>query len=79
MYRKSLIASVCAILIAGLLIGIIFFQNHTSTSTVNEGVQADVVHAYIKVYDVNQDSGIGYGKLASYVVVLNITNPLDNE
>jgi hypothetical protein len=77
--KKLLLASVCALLIAGLLIGIVFFQDNifpSTPSTANE-IQADVVHAYIKVYDVNPDSGLGYGKLASYVVVLNITNPTD--
>lgn len=78
MFRKLLVASVSAIIIAGFLIGIFLAQNNTSLSTANE-VQADVVHAYIKVFDVNQNSGIGYGKLASYVVVLNITNQLDSK
>lgn len=77
-YRKLLIASACTILIAGLLIGIVLLQNNFFPPTTNT-IQADVVHTYIKVYNVSQDSGIGYGKLASYVIVLNITNPLDNK
>jgi hypothetical protein len=76
MFSKKLVALTCAVFMVGLLVGLLSFRNDFA-SFKSVSVESDIVHAYFKVYNVSQDSGIGYGKLVSYVVVLNITNPSD--
>ncbi len=76
MFRKKLIALICIVFAIGLLSGVLAFRNDL-TSYKSVPLESDIVQAYFKVYNVTQDSGIGFGKMVSYVIVLNITNPSD--
>ncbi len=77
MFSKKLIALICIMFVVGLLIGVVSFRNDL-ISYKSIPIESNIVQAYFKVYNVTQDSGIGFGKMVSYVVVLNITNPSDN-
>ncbi len=77
MFGKKLIVLISIVFAVGLLVGIVSFRNDLS-SFKSFQVESDIVQAYFKVYNVTQDSGVGFGKMVSYVVVLNITNPSDS-
>lgn len=77
MFSKRLVALICIVFAIGLLIGVVSFSNDLSSYTPLP-IESNIVQAYFKVYNVTQDSGIGFGKMVSYVIVLNITNPLDS-
>jgi hypothetical protein len=75
---KKYIVLACVLFISGQLIGLIAFQNDfTSRQWTSYPVEADIVHAYFKVFNVTPSSGIGYSTMISYVIVLNITNLSD--
>jgi hypothetical protein len=75
-FSKKLALLTCIVFVVGLLIGVLSFRNDFS-SFKSVSVESDIVQAYFKVYNVSQDSGIGFAKMVSYVVVLNVTNPSD--
>ena len=79
MLNKKFIALVCIALAAGLLIGLISFRGYfiSSREYISYPVEFEIVHAYFKVFNVTRDSGIGYSRMVSYVIVLNITNLSD--
>jgi len=76
MFSKRLVALVCVVFVIGLLIGVVSFSSDL-TSYKSLPIEANIVQAYFKVYNVTQDSGVGFEKMVSYVVILNITNPSD--
>jgi hypothetical protein len=76
MYNQKLIALTCIVFVAGLLVGLTVLRSDLEPSKTIV-VEANIVHAYFKVYNITQDSGIASTKMISYVVVLNITNPSD--
>ena len=76
--RKKLIALACLVFVAGLLIGSISLRDDIANNQYKTyQVDANIVHAYFKVYNISAESGIGYNSLVSYVFVLNLTNPSD--
>ncbi len=78
MMQKKLIVLTCVLFVAGLLVGLIVFQSDfASRQWKSYPVEANIVHAYFKVFNVTEDSGIGYATMVSYVFVLNITNLSD--
>jgi hypothetical protein len=78
MTQKKLIVLTWIFFIVGLLVGLIAFQNDlASRQWKSYPVEAEIVHAYFKVFNVTEDSGIGYATMISYVFVLNITNLSD--
>ncbi len=63
--------------LASISIGFISSSQENSESS---SLQADVVYAYLKTYNVSENvSGLCSGKLVSYVLVLNIRNPTDKD
>ncbi len=77
MFGKKLIAFICVVFVIGLLVGVLSFRNDLSSYKLVP-VESNIVQAYFKVYNVSQDSGIAFGKMVSYVIVLNVTNLSDN-
>jgi hypothetical protein len=76
MANKKLITLTVIVFIVGLVVGLVSLRNDFQTKKYVDA-QADLVHAYFKVYNVSADAGIGYSKLISYIMVFNITNPTD--
>lgn len=74
MMRIKLIAVLFAGLLIGLSIGFLSFQSDFSANTTYP-IEVSLVQAYFKVYNTTTESGVGYNTLASYVIVLNVTNP----
>jgi len=75
--KKPLIALICAVFILGLFVGFTVLRNDFSSQRKMVPVEADLVYAYYKVYNASEGSGIETSNLASYVVILNITNLSD--
>ena len=77
MANKLLVVLICVVFILGLIVGLRVLQNDFPAPRQTIPVEADLVHAYFKVYNVSAGSGVGSSRLVSYVVILNITNPSD--
>jgi hypothetical protein len=75
--KKLLVVLICVVFILGLIVGLRVLQNDFPPPRQTVPVEADLVHAYFKVYNVSAGSGVGSSSLVSYVVILNITNPSD--
>jgi len=80
MVNKKLVTLACIIFVVGLLIGIISlnvdFKNYGARGK-EYPVEVNIVYAYFKVFNTSADSGIAYNQLATYILVLNVTNPSD--
>lgn len=66
----------CIMFIAGLSVGSVFFIGELQPNTTYP-IEGRIVYAYFKVSNMSLDSGIGYEKILSYVIVANITNISD--
>ena len=62
-------------MVVGLLVGLVSFSNDFFLpKTYDVSVTADLIHAYIHLFNVSQNSGIGFNQMATYVFVFNVTN-----
>lgn len=77
MANKVLVVLICVVFILGLVVGLRVLQSDFPAPRQNVPIEADLVHAYFKIYNVSAESGVGSASLVSYVVILNITNPTD--
>ena len=77
MANKVLVVLVCVVLILGLIVGLRVLQSDFPTPRQTVPIEANLIHAYFKIYNVSAGSGVGSSSLVSYVVILNITNPSD--
>lgn len=79
MINKKLVAFASMVFVVGLVLSTFALrQDFSSRQYKTYPVQAEIVHAYFKVYNASADSGIGNSMLISYVFVLNLTNPSDS-
>ena len=78
MVNRKLIIFACVVFVVGLILGSFALRPDLSSRQYKVyPVQADIVHAYFKIYNSSASSGMGYDVMLSYVFVLNITNPSD--
>jgi hypothetical protein len=75
--NKVLVVLVCVVFILGLIVGLRVLQSDFPTPRQTVPIEANLIHAYFKIYNVSAGSGVGSSSLVSYVVILNITNPSD--